>query len=185
MGQISFQWRSAIWIALLVCGCGGGGGSSESFTAASISVTAAPESIDTGDRSEIKVHISDIHEDGIVLKVRFPEELSYVDGTSFLDRSDEERIDIDPTFVEPSLDGGWSFVVYLLSREQLGNSSAGDLLLEVRGNEPTDSSDDDDDSPAEVEVDADFQGADPVTVELATSEFSAEDSARLEVEEET
>lgn len=89
------------------CGGGGGGGSDETL-AADVSITAAPGTIDPGDRSLITVGAWNVHPDGILLEVRFPVGLTY--------RTDSAEFEIDgqKTSIRPAINEADATNVYLI-----------------------------------------------------------------------
>ncbi len=173
---------SLLIIGLTLSGCGGGGGGGgDDFEAASVSVSVSPSSIDTGDRAEVRVQVSDVTPDGIILKIRFPAELSYVTGTSFLQvaSDQEEDRDIDPVYYVPGDTEDASFLVFTFTLSDFGQDNSGEVVFQLRGDAPTSN-----DSLEGVDVDADFRGTEELTQEFATGEFSAEDHTDLRVEDE-
>lgn len=171
-------------LSTLLAGCGGGGsdGGDGQFQAANVGVSVSPSSIDTGDRTEVRVSVSEVTTDGIILKIRFPAELSYVLGSSFLkvDNREEGDRDITPAYYVPGEAGGATFLVFTFTLTDFGANNSGEVVFQLRGDEATE----DESSLAAVEVDADFLGTDPLTEELAISEFSSEDEADITVEPE-
>jgi hypothetical protein len=73
-------------LALFVS-CGGGGGGGESGVA-EISLEVTPNEIDSGDRMNVRVDLSNVQVPGVAVKFRVPTELRYIRGTAFLQTGD-------------------------------------------------------------------------------------------------
>lgn len=117
-------------ICVLGIGCGGGGGGDSFVGAARVSVSSSPSRIDTGDRTLVKVEISEIHENGISLKIRFPTGLTYVSDTSFLTVG-STRFDVGPTVNRG--DGTNIYLVYYFDSDTFGDGKRGTFVLELEG----------------------------------------------------
>lgn len=179
--------RSLMAVALcagaLACGGGGGGsgGSDSFFGAANVDVRVSPSKIDSGDRTQVQIELSDVHENGIAVKIRFPSGLRYVPGSSFL-LIDSKEIDVDPTAVQTDDAEDLSYVVTYLSQNQFRRSSqeyngeSGTLIIQLEGRKAV--------VDGEVEVDPDVD--DPaednsIEFDISNPEFVAESSASIEV----
>lgn len=170
--------------SLATWGCGGGGGSGDSdsfFGAANVEVRTSPSRIDSGDRTQVRIELSDVHENGIAVKIRFPSGLRYVPGSSFL-MVESKEIDVDPTIIQSAEAEDLSYVVTYLSQNQFRranqeyNGESGTLLLQLEGRKAVVN--------GEVEVDPDVD--DPsednsVEFDISNPEFVAESSASIEV----
>lgn len=156
--------------------CGGGGGDGDSFLgAATLRVDASPRTVDTGDRTKVTVIINDVHEDGIILKILFPDGLTYVLDSSFL-IVDEKENDIGPAFNGVGDDG--IFLVYFLSQDQFDDNFDGVLTFELEGVTGF--------SQGTIEVDSDVD--DPLInnseeFDVNAPEFLGESSVSIEVKE--
>ncbi len=119
-----------VFIALFSVGCGGGGGGGGGFVgAANVSLQARPTSIDTGDNTRLTVQISEVHEDGIALKVRFPKALTYVPDSAILDADDTEY-DVTP---EDNVSiNNYTYLVFYFDRSTFGNADFGSFTLELK-----------------------------------------------------
>lgn len=125
-------------LALVSCGFGGGGGNggggddddTDSLNPGKFTLYVSSSSIDTGDRTRVRLVLSDISSHGAVLKIRFPENLDYVRGTSTVDISGVEAR-LDPNVVASS--NGLTYVVYFLTDSSLGSTNAGELSFVLRG----------------------------------------------------
>ncbi len=163
-------------IALSSCGSGGGGGGGDSFVgAAVVNVRNSPSKIDVGDRTQVKIQISSVHQDGIALKVRFPFGLVYVPSSSFMDINGDEK-DMSPTVYRE--DDSVRYLVYYFTKKQFSDSDAGELVLELEGIEKVEK--------GKIEVDADVDDpliSNDVEFSLDNPEFGAEDEASITVTE--
>lgn len=131
---------SAIWLisifTLLVftitsCGGGGGGSSNDFQGAARVFISASPIRIDTGDRMQVSIDISEIHPDGILLKIKFPTGLRYVPASSFF-KIDNFTGDASPLANEIG-DGNNRFLVYSVKPSSFGEREQGKLHFEIQG----------------------------------------------------
>jgi hypothetical protein len=168
--------------SFLGCGGGGGGGGSGTFYgAANVNVRATPNKIDSGDRTQVNIELSEVHENGIAVKIRFPAGLRYVPGSSFL-LVDEKEIDVDPTVLQTDDSEDITYIVIYLSQSQFRRSSeeyngeSGTLLVQLEGRETVIN--------GEIEVDPDVddpaEGND-VEFDIKNPEFVSESSASIEV----
>jgi hypothetical protein len=174
----------AVAAATNLLGCGGGGGDGDSgpfFGAANVDVRTTPSRIDSGDRTQVSIELSDVHENGIAVKIRFPAGLRYVPGSSFL-LVDERKIDVDPTIIQTDPAEDLSYIVTYLTQNQFRRSSeeyngeSGTLLIQLEGRKSVVN--------GEIEVDPDVddpaEGND-VEFDISNPEFAAESSASIEV----
>lgn len=155
------------------CGGGGGGGDDTFIGAALVAVTSAPSEIDAGDRTQVTVDISQVHPDGIALKLRFPDGLRYVLDSSTL-IINENKVDASPT-VNLSKDG-FVYLVYYFSKARFGEKAEGQLQIELEGVTGV--------SDGEIEVDADVD--DPLIpnsseFSIDNPEFQTQDAAQIKV----
>lgn len=92
----------SLYLSLILCssvfGCGGGGGSSDPTYSGSadVSIQATPSKIDTGDRTEVSIEVSNVNANGIALKIRYPNGLQYVPSSAKL-LTEEKEADLTPT----------------------------------------------------------------------------------------
>ena len=111
-------------LCLTSCGGGGGGNNSTFVGAADVSLTVSPNSIDSHDRTQVKVRITNVIDTGILLKVRYPSKLSYAVNTAKLQLdSEQDGRQVDPSFNGPS--GSKTYLVFFLSRSSFGDVSSG------------------------------------------------------------
>lgn len=161
-------------LSLLLSGCGGGGGDGDSFIgAANLSVRTSPSTIDTGDRTQVTIDVSDVHENGILLKVRIPAALAYVPASAFL-IVDDNDIDIGPD--KNVADNNRRFLVFFLDQNDFDDNGSGKVQFQLVGNDSV--------SDGEIEVDADVN--DPLVnddneFDVTSPEFGAEDATDITV----
>ena len=158
---------------LAIADCGGGGGGDDFIGAAQVSISAAPTQIDTGDRTLIKVNISEVHENGIALKLRFPTGLFYVLNSSFVTVNGAD-VNTGPAVSTGA--GNYNYLVFYFPQSVFGRDSQGDLTVQLEGNSEV--------IDGRVEVDADVD--DPlidnaVEFDPDNPEFEAEDSVSVQV----
>lgn len=132
--RTSLRLCCAILIPTLVlCGCdsGGGGGGDTFVGAAELQLNASPSEIDTGDRTEVSIELSNVHENGILLKIRYPKGLSYVPGSALL-LVDNQEIDIGPQ--KNVTKDNVTYLVYFLTAGQFGEEGEGTVVFQLTGN---------------------------------------------------
>ena len=115
------------FISLFLVSCGGGGGGGI-VGAANISLTVEPRSLDTGDHAQVDVEISEVNDDGIALKIKYPKGLSYFPDSAFLDVGDNRR-NLTPTnnvTVDDDI-----YLVFYLSKSWFGDGNHGTLTLQL------------------------------------------------------
>jgi hypothetical protein len=165
------------------CGGGGGGGGEGFVGAATVSIRLQPSTIDSGDRTQVSILIGDVHENGIALKVRFPDGLRYVPASAFLTANDR-RIDLTPTVNAASTEDDSVYVVFYLSQSLFRTSGSeyfgevGEMRLQLEGRKAV--------SDGKVEVDADVddpQESNDSEFSLTNPEFAAEDRVFISVKD--
>jgi hypothetical protein len=170
-------------IASLGCGGGGGGGggADEFVGAARVSVRCSPKKIDSGDRTQVSINLSQVHENGIAVKIRFPIGLKYVPGSSFL-MVGEREVDVSPTVNVTSDTEEMNYVVFYLTQAQFSKASqeyageAGTLLIQLEGRKTVT------DGEIEVDPDVDDPAEDNSTeFDISSPEFISEASASISV----
>lgn len=118
-----FALSTGILFGLLSgCGGGGSGGGTTGFEAARVSLAVDRNNIDTGDLMGVRVFLSDVRPEGVLLKLRYPEGLRYRRASSELE-TDGDVVDIDP-FTERRKNE-LAYLVYILPREAFGDSGSG------------------------------------------------------------
>ena len=168
--------RTAGCIAAAACltACGGGGGGGGDFVgAADVWIGANPTSIDTGDRLQITLHLSNVVEDGIAVKLRYPVGLSYVPDSARL-TVDGNDIDLNPQNNTPV--EGVVYLVFYLSQAIFGENNRGELVVELEGIDTI--------RDGEISVDADVNDPavdDALEFDPENPEFSGNDSVFVSV----
>jgi hypothetical protein len=170
-------------VAAIGCGGGGGGGggADEFVGAARVSVRCSPKNIDSGDRTQVSITLSQVHENGIAVKVRFPVGLKYVFSSSFL-KVGERELDVSPAVNATSETEEMNYVVFYLTQAQFGRASqeyageAGTLLIQLEGRKTVT------DGEIEVDPDVDDPAEDNSTeFDITSPEFISEASASISV----
>jgi len=160
----------ALTATVLLSACGGGGSSDDStfVGAADVSVSTQPSQIDSGDRTEVTVTVWNVHENGIALKVRFPEGLGYVPGSAVL-LIENKEIDLTPQVNALVADEQTRYLVFFISQSsfringQEYTGGEGTVVLQLEGLDGV--------TDGLIEVDPDVD--DPA--EANDTEFSLED----------
>ena len=142
-------------VAMPISGCGGGGGGgSDSFVgAAEVGLDVSPTDIDSGDRTEVAITLANVIEDGVALKLRFPDALRYVRSSALL-LIGQKEIDITPKFNGAGEDSD-RYLVFYLSQSLFRRSGQeydgeeGTVVLQLEGVEAVT------DGLIEVDVDVD------------------------------
>lgn len=168
--------------ALASCGGGGGGGGEGDFVgAARVSISSSPREIDSGDRTLVSIRLSDVHENGIAVKIRYPSGLRYVPSTSFL-MVGERELDVSPSVNATDEKEDLTYLVFYLSQSQFRRSSQryngenGVLTVQLEGRDTV--------VEGEIEVDPDVD--DPaednaIEFDLTSPEFVSEASSSISV----
>lgn len=162
-------------ICLALSGCGGGGG--DGFAGSGrVDISLEPRRIDVGDRTRIVVQVSEVNRDGVLLKLHFPDALSYVGNTASLTVDGSEEV------VEPDVDvigdNQDRYIVFFFSQAEFGNNQRGTLVLELQADASV--------AQGKVEVDIDVDDPDINNLfEFSVDDprFQVDDSEDIEVEE--
>ena len=101
-------------------GCSGGGSDDSFVGAADVSIMTQPSTIDSGDRTEVMTEVSNVHENGIALKFRFPDGLKYVKSSAFL-LVESKEIDLTPVVNAVSSDGD-RYLVFFIAQSSFKTS---------------------------------------------------------------
>ena len=158
--------------ALFLVGCGSGGGGDDDFVGAgNLTLSVTPRQVDTGDQILVKVNVTEVHAQGVALKVRYPSELSYVADTSFLTIGDSE-LDIAPNVEIASENNLDTYLIYFLNSPAF-IQNGGELTVQLRADSILDE--------GEIEVDADINTD---AFDVSNPQFTAQDSASIEVKSE-
>jgi hypothetical protein len=160
--------------ALGLCSCGGGGGSDSFVGAGRVMISSSPSHVDVGDRTLVTVDLSDINDDGVILKVRFPAALTYVKNTAFLEVDDLEK-DIGPDI---NIDtDNVVFLVFFFRRSEFAEQNQGTLSFQLEGVTAV--------QDGEISVDIDVDDAlidNAVEFDPENPEFQVEDATGIRVE---
>ncbi len=172
----------AVVSCFTACGGGGGGGGEAFVGAATVSIRLQPSVIDSGDRTQVTIDVGDIHDNGIALKVRFPNGLRYVPASTVLEINDQTT-KLTPTVNALAEDENSVYLVFYLSQSLFSsgseyNGEMGTLQLQLEGRKAV--------KDGKVEVDADVddpQESNSTEFSLDNPEFVAEDEAFIRVVE--
>jgi len=121
-------------LLMLCASCGKSSHKDDFVGAANVTINASPKRIDTGDRTRVKLTISDVHEDGILLKIYYPSAFTYVNYSAYLKVNDMEY-DIDPNVdvaAGESVKSG-HYLVFFFAKSDFGEKNYGELTLELVG----------------------------------------------------
>jgi len=162
-------------ISLFACGGGGDSSSGDFIGAADVSITVSPNQIDTGDRAQVSVDISNVHPNGIALKIRFPKTLKYVPDSAQLEVSGD-KLDLAPTVNDS--DNDRVYLVFYLKQNKFGTDgeNSGTLTLQIEGLDTL--------ADGKVEVDPDVDDpliSNDTEFNISDPQFTAEDEASLSV----
>lgn len=152
--QIHFVFLCFMAFAQLI-GCGGGGGSddsgdTDSLLAAIVSIGAQPTNIDTGERLLVRVTIDEVNQQGIVLKLRYPQGFNFYRDSAVI-IADGESSSVEPQVQGTSQVPGETadYLVFFLPRSRFGLEARGTLSLQLIGKAKVES------GAIEVDVDLD------------------------------
>jgi hypothetical protein len=165
--------------ALGISSCGSGGSDdntdSDFLGAARVSLSISPGKVDTGDRIQVNIEMSDIHPDGILLKVKYTTALRFVpESAKFI--ANNKNNATSPLF-DLDNDDDEHFLVFVVRQNSFGTPKQGRLNFELQGVEETER--------AAIEIDPDVDNplianADEFNIE--EPEFTAEDNSSVEVQ---
>lgn len=162
----------AITTTLFLSACGGGGGGS-SAGPAQVHLSIDHTKIDAGDTMSIEIEISDVNDDGIMLKIRTPLGLDYVTDSGYL-VVEEIPLNFDPTFYKA--DEQYNYLVYFITRNLFGEDNYGRFTVVFKGTAAI--------AAGTVDVDTDvIETATPYSkqFDIKNPLFSAEDSVKIVV----
>lgn len=155
-------------VTLQGCGSGGGGDDEDFGGAARLEFRVGPTTIDTGDRVRVEAKLSEIHDDGVLLKFSYPTSLSYVADSATLDIDDDETSIVPVANVEADND---MYLVFSLPQTLFDDELRGTVSVELQALKTTDR--------ATVGVDADVDST--TTFNPQNPEYAAEDEVDVEV----
>lgn len=163
-------------LAIVLSGCGGGGGGGGGYVgAALVSIDASPTRIDPGDRTELTINLSEVDDNGIALKIRFPIALKYVSDSTTLEVDGlDDPISLTPNITTRADD--FRYVVYFMRRSRFGESNQATMKLQLEGVEEA--------SDVVVGVDPDVDDpniSNGAEFDASNPEFGAEDQVTIQV----
>ena len=169
--------------ALSACGGGGGSDDSSDFSgAANVSMSVSPSSLDSGDRALVRVELSEVHQNGIALKFRYPAGLVYVPNSGTL-IVDEKETAIKPRVNAVTPDDESVYLVFYLPQKlfrragQEYSGESGTVEVQIVGKTAVV------DGLVEVDADVDDPGiADTIEFNMSKPEFLAEDQQSISVQ---
>lgn len=159
----------APFIFLASCGGGGGGSSGQAV----VNVSAEPSKLDAGDITTVSIEVYDVQDGGVVLKIRTPVGLDYVNDSGFL-AVDGVSLNLDPDFYKT--DDTYNYLVYFLGRNLFGEDNFGLLTVNYQGTGAV--------AAGTIDVDADANDPSvPDSSEFSADapNFSAQDSQKVVV----
>jgi hypothetical protein len=168
-----FFWGFLTLILLLFASCGSSGGGDFFAGAGFATIDTSPKVIDTGNRMQVRSEIGNTHPEGVMLKYRYPDALSYVADTA------ELRVDGNTKKIAPSIDidmGNEMFLVFFFKQRDFGKDNYGLLTFELRANSAL--------STGKIEVDLDVDDIlieNEIEFDLDNPEFTAIDSVNIRV----
>jgi hypothetical protein len=165
-------------ISILSCGLGGGGGGGgNELIAADVSISADPIEIDSGDRSRISVFLSDVKEDGVLLKFRYSNKFAYVRNSSTLVIDGHEfTVSASAEDTVGAALSGETYLVYDLPHSLFGESDNGEIRLVIEGLAKINN--------GKIEVDADFNDPNQTIAQkfnILSPEFEPKDFVKISV----
>ncbi|RIL09039.1 MAG: hypothetical protein DCC75_07490 [Proteobacteria bacterium] len=160
---------ASIFLSAWIAGCGGGSSNSFSSGAARVEIDADPRKVDVGDRVEVNLNIEDVDEAGVIIKIRFPNELTYIEDSSIF-YVDDEELERSPDSIHTSNDN--YFLIYRISEEDNGENNRSTLVFDLRA--------DDSKKEANLAVDPDINSNTPFDPD--NPEFESEIEVEIEIE---
>lgn len=129
---------SVLVLSSCVGGGGGGGGGGDSLEPAEVIIDASPVKIDSGDRMRVTLDLYNIDEKGVLLKVRYPIQLDYIEGSSYL-RVLGEKVEINPAVNITTGNSGeeFTYLVYDLPKTAFGEQNDATLGFILEGTSAT------------------------------------------------
>lgn len=175
----------ATLVSTALSACGGGGGSDDSgdFSgAANVTMSVNPSNLDSGDRALVRVELSEVHQNGIALKFRYPEGLVYVPNSGTLIVEEKETA-IKPRVNAVTPDDEAVYLVFYIPQKlfrragQEYSGESGTVEIQLVGKTAVV------DGLVEVDADVDDPGiADTLEFSMSKPEFLAEDQQSISVQ---
>jgi hypothetical protein len=110
--------------------CSGGGNNSDYFVAAWLDLSCYPQDIYVGERTIVTAYIEDVNPQGVVVKFRYPDSLSYVPESAFLD-VEGEIINVGPMVNAHDKKDSYIYLVYVFSQDTFGKHLNGKLFFHL------------------------------------------------------
>jgi hypothetical protein len=124
---------SLIFLVMPACGGSSGSGSDDFFGAGLVSLRIQPSTIDVGDRTQVTIDIAAVNPDGVLVKIRVPEVMSYVQDTAML------RVEGNDTPLVPDVDvaagNNFRYLVFFLFESDMDRNGSGVLRLQLQAND--------------------------------------------------
>ena len=158
----------------LLMSCGSDSDSVGFSGAGDVSISVEPTSIDVGDRLLVTVEIFTINDDGIFAKIKFPNYLSYVEGTALLSVSDDES-EIEPDITEDG-ENDDTFLIFFLAESDFDITRQGELTFELQANDAVEE--------GQISVDIDVDDPNVLNINefnIENPAFQEEDGQSIEV----
>lgn len=176
------SWLVIALALISIMGCGGsGGGTVTEKSPGSVGIDAAPRQVDTGDRIAVTVFLEDIHPDGIILKIRMPEQFQLATGSTQLTLGEDMYDNITPMESgkgRNSDDANLRYLVYSLPSLLFANHHRGTFIFTIRADSAL--------KKGRVEVDIDTNDKaipDRQEFSLTTPHFTSMDSIEVSAKE--
>ena len=139
--RVSALWARRLAAAMLACslalclacggvGGGGGGGGSGTNDPGELALTVDRSHIDSGDIARVRVDVFDINENGVVLKLKFTNSLSFMRGSAFFYKDEDKERAVTPNF--DSSDADARYLVFIFSRRSAYGRSHISLDLDLK-----------------------------------------------------
>jgi hypothetical protein len=172
------QMRHVLWVlpvSLIILFYASCGGSDSGFKrsedgAAKVRLTVQPTTIDTGELMQVSTLVWDFRYPEIVLKVRCPAGLQYLDDSAFV-RVGNRLQQFWPSTVEA--DSTYRYVVFDVAPGNFGGSNSGEVVFQLFGDAAVNS--------GFVEVDADPDLSEIPEFSVSDPKFSAKDRVNIRV----
>ncbi len=136
--MLTAKYITAISSALVIagtftaCGGGGGGGGSDFIGPAEVELQASPSTIDIGDNVRVTAVVTQVNDDGIALKFKYPKELAYVPDSAYLFIGDTKK-NISPTVNASDSDD--TYLVFYLAQSRFSEDHNGSIVVDLKANE--------------------------------------------------
>jgi hypothetical protein len=163
-------------LCITASSCGSSDDGDDFVGAAEISIRVSPSDFDTGDRTEVRINISNASDTGIAVKVFYSNLLEYVPASAYLN-ADGIKNNITPLYNESDGNEG-TYLVFFIAIADLDNSDAGEITFQLSALDLIEKS--------EIQVDADIDDpliANNIEFDPLDPKFASETSASISVKE--